>query len=207
MKYALTVLATLTALGLLALAFPYTGLYNVSAAEGHTPLVRWYLSTTSANSIDARADAIDVPPDLSDSTRIVRAAATFDAMCVTCHGGPGVERGEIGEGMTPEPPELDHAAEEWTPEEIYWVLREGIKMAGMPAFGPTHSEETLWDLTAFVERLPAMSPERYQMLIAASPGHHDGSEHGHGEEEVATDTTSSSTDDGHTHSEGEEHAP
>lgn len=206
MKYALTVLATLVVLALLALIFSYTGLYNVSAAEGHTPLAQWYLSTISSNSIDARADAVDVPTDLSDSTRVVRAAATFDAMCVTCHGGPGVERGEIGEGLTPEPPELEHAAEEWEPAEIYWVLREGIKMAGMPAFGPTHSEETLWDLTAFVEHLPSMSPEQYRMLVASSPGHHGGSSHNHGDEEVLADTTSGSSTEGHTHSDGEEHA-
>ena len=200
MKYALTALVTLAALGLLALVFPYTGLYNVSAAEGHTGFMRWYLNTTTNNSIKARADAA-VPADLADEARVQRAAASYDAMCVVCHGAPGVERGEFGKGLTPEPPRLSHAATMWEPEEVFWILDEGIKMAGMPAFGVTHPDDALWDLVAFVERLPEMTPEQYRVLVAASPGHHEGGEHG--EAEPAEE--GSTADEGHAHRGGDAH--
>lgn len=39
-------------------------------------------------------------------------------------------------------------------------------MAGMPAYGPTHSEEELWEIVAFVEQLPDMTPEQYETLTA-----------------------------------------
>jgi mono/diheme cytochrome c family protein len=166
MKYALVVLATLGSLLLLALLFPYTGLYDVAADEGHSGLEEWYLSTLSARSIRARATDVVAPDDLADSAMVARGAVAFSQMCQTCHGAPGRERSVTGQGMAPTPPRLREEAEEWAPEEVYWILAHGIKMAGMPAYGPTHSEEELWELVAFVERLPEMTPERYEALTA-----------------------------------------
>lgn len=166
MKFALTIIATLGVLGLLGLAFPYTGFYNVAATEGHSGLEEWYLSTMSRHSIQARADDIDVPATLSDSLVITRGAIAFAQMCQTCHGGPGLERSVTGEGLTPQPPLLAETIESWEPNEVFWIVRNGIKMAGMPAYGPTHSDEELWELVAFVEQLPEMIPERYATLTA-----------------------------------------
>ncbi len=187
MKYALAVLATLAVLGLLAVLFPFTGIYNVSAAEGHTGLGEWFLNTTSTRSIKARADDVAAPADLSDPDVIARGAVAYGEMCQTCHGGPGAERSVIGEGLTPTPPHLSEAASEWTPGEVYWILDEGIKMAGMPAFGETHSEEELWELVAFVESLPETTPERYAELTAPTGG------------ESADSTGGARASDGHDH--------
>ena len=191
MRLLLTVLATLAVIGVLALVFPYTGLYNVAASEGDSAVEQWYLSTLSRRSIAVRADEVAVPADLADSTRIVRGAVAFRQMCQTCHGAPGVERGVTGQGLTPTPPRLSEAATRWAPGEVFWILQHGIKMAGMPAYGETHTEEELWALVAFVERLPETTPERYAALTApaapnstgegaggAPPGH-EGHDHTH----------------------------
>lgn len=166
MKYALVVLVTVVVIALGVLLFPYTGFYNVAASTGHTDFARWYLNTTAMQSIKARADDITIPVDLTDSLLVARGAAGFAAMCQVCHGAPGKDRGVIGQGMTPQPPRLSEAAAEWSPEEVYWILEHGIKMAGMPAFGPTHGEKELWEIAAFVEQLPEMTPERYEALTA-----------------------------------------
>ncbi|MEP0546346.1 MAG: cytochrome c [Rhodothermales bacterium] len=111
-------------------------------------------------------------------------------MCQTCHGAPGHERSVIGEGMAPKPPRLSEEAEEWEPEEVYWIIAHGIKMAGMPAFGPTHSDEELWEIVAFAERLPEMTEAEYAALTtprsgtaadssAARPRADDGHDHVH----------------------------
>lgn len=204
MKHALVALATLAVLALGFFVFPYTGLYNVAATAGHSGLGRWFFNTTSTKSIKARAHDIAAPADLADSTRAVRGAGNFDAMCRTCHGAPGAERGEIGQGMSPEPPRLSEAATMWSAEEIYWILDHGIKNAGMPAFSPTHSEEALWDLVAFTEQLPEMTPERYEMLVAVSPGHH-GEEGEHGHEEDGTTPGSTGGSEGHHAADGHTH--
>ncbi len=133
MKYALVVLATLAALLLLALVFPYTGLYDVAADRGHSGFGAWYLNTTSTRSIETRAGGIAVPADLAAPAHVARGAVAFSQMCQTCHGAPGRERSVTGQGLTPTPPRLSKAATEWEPSEVYWILAHGIKMAGMPA--------------------------------------------------------------------------
>ena len=55
-------------------------------------------------------------------------------------------------------------------QEIYWLVENGAKMTGMPAFGPTHDEEAMWNITAFVKAMPDMTEARY----AAYPSEHGG---------------------------------
>ena len=55
-----------------------------------------------------------------------------------------------------------------TDGELFWLVQGGIRMTGMPAFGPTHSDEEIWKIVAFVRRLPALSPEDQQELKRGS---------------------------------------
>jgi len=73
--------------------------------------------------------------------------------------------------MRPQPPDLSEAAAEWTPQEIFWIVKHGVKMTGMPAFGPSHGDDTLWNVAAFVKQLPAMTPERYGSYSSGGGGH------------------------------------
>ena len=73
---------------------------------------------------------------------------------------------------------MAHAAEEWKPAEVHWILEHGIKMTGMPAFGPTHSEDELWAITAFVEQLPEMTEQEYATMTAEASHSHSGTEDG-----------------------------
>ena len=182
MKPTLYVLSTLFVLAVGFLVFPFTGLYNVAATEGHTPFARWYLDTTSERSIAVRADDISVPINIVDPEVIAAGAVEYAAMCQQCHGAPGQERGVFGKGMTPTPPRLSEAMEEWEPYEVYWILEHGIKMAGMPAFGPTHSDEELWNVVAFVHQLPEMTPDEYTALVES---HEPAAGNGHAETSAA----------------------
>ena len=101
--------------GLALVALIYSGEYNVAASKPHYPVVEWALATTMERSVRDHAAGIEVPP-LSDSALLRTGFEHFEAMCVTCHGAPGVERSEIGKGLTPQPPEL-------SPEE-YRAIRE-----------------------------------------------------------------------------------
>jgi mono/diheme cytochrome c family protein len=85
-------------------------------------------------------------------------------MCEHCHAGPGVERAAWAAGMRPRPPHLTEKAAGWSPQEVFWIVKHGVRMTGMPAFGPSHDERTLWAIAAFVKELPAMTPERYAEL-------------------------------------------
>lgn len=173
---------------LVGLAALYGGWYDVSATSGHTGVTRWALGTLQRNSVSGRAADLQVTLP-TDSAALEHGFVHYDAMCVSCHGAPGVERDETGEGMTPTPPDLSEEASEWTDAELFWITKHGIKLAGMPAFGPTHSDEELAAIVSFVRRLPETDSAGYaawRRSVAASDSaggaahvHNDGSTHRH----------------------------
>ncbi len=162
----LSVLGVLLVEVFAVLIFVYSGLYNIAASRPHTALGYWFLETTMEESVKRRAGDVEAPQQASTTGGI----GYFKSMCVMCHGAPGVERSEIGQGLTPRPPALSQEAGEWTVEEVYWIVEHGIKMSAMPAFGPTHKEEELWAVAYFVKELPELSASQYQEQLNES-GH------------------------------------
>lgn len=136
------ILAVLLLFALVGLIIVYTGAYNVAATEEHSSLGRWAFDTTFHRSVKSRAADIEPPKNLT--AMIEQGATEYKAMCQHCHGGPGVEREKWANGMRPRPPHLTDEAPEWEAKELFWLIKHGAKMTGMPAFGPTHDDETLW---------------------------------------------------------------
>jgi mono/diheme cytochrome c family protein len=167
MKLVVTV-AVLVLLGVLgAAAYVFSGAYNVAAVPIQRGFLDQNLARISDRSVARHAAGIPVPP-LADPAMLKLGAAHYRDMCVTCHGAPGVRASEIGVGLNPHPPNLIHSAGDMAPNEIYWIVKNGIKMTGMPAFGPTHDEHEIWSMVAFVEQFPKLSPEAYQAAVAAA---------------------------------------
>ncbi|MFC4172745.1 c-type cytochrome [Microvirga sp. GCM10011540] len=162
-------LGVLALLGVAGLVVVYTGAYNVAATEEHASFTRWAFDTTFHNSVERRADDVVAPANFTPDM-IAAGATAYKSMCQHCHAGPGVERSEWASGMRPRPPHLTEAAAEWEPQEVFWIVRHGVKMSGMPAFGPTHDDRAIWNIAAFVKQLPAMTPERYAQLGSAQHG-------------------------------------
>lgn len=177
----LSVVAVLLLATATFLAVVFSGEYNVAATTGHAPVVRWTLATVMENSVRDHAEGVRVPP-LSDSTLLQSGLHHFGEMCVTCHGAPGVERSEIGKGLLPEPPELSRVVPQWTSAELFWIVKHGIKMSGMPAFGVTHDDRELWGIVAFLRRLPELSPQEYEALRQTMERAGGGGTHGHAHE-------------------------
>lgn len=149
----------------------YTGLYNVAATEPHAGFTQWALQTVMENSVRQRAQDIAVPQELLTARASVEGGfRNYREMCAMCHGAPGVDPSEVGKGLTPEPPDLAESTREWSAAELYWIVHHGIKMTGMPAFGPSHEDEELWALVAFVKELPSLTPEAYQAMERAAGG-------------------------------------
>ena len=181
MKFVLGFVCAVLAAAIVCVIVFYSGWYNVAASETHGPFAQWALGTTMQNSVRARAARLVPPSDLASRAR--RGSTDFDEMCVQCHGAPGKDRSEVGKGLSPQPPALTDAARRWSSSEIFWIVKNGVRMTGMPAFGPTHDDDRLWAIVAFVEELPKLSPEQYKSMQpsgAAPPHSHDDShEHVH----------------------------
>lgn len=196
-----------------AIGIAYSGLYNVAATEPHSGLVHWIFSTTSHASVERQASKIDVP-DLTDESLVKAGVNDFEAMCVGCHGAPGVVPEAMGQGLNPPAPDLAESAAHMSPAELFWVTKNGIKMTGMPAWGATHDDDALWPVVALMTRLAGMDAAAYEALVASAEGmghhaagdDHDEHEHGVGEPETTTADQSEPAHDHSTH-EHKEKAP
>ncbi|MDR5728489.1 MAG: cytochrome c [Terriglobia bacterium] len=150
----------------------YAGAYNIAADAPHTGPVYWLLNAVRERSIAVRARAITAPPDLGDSKRVAAGASLYNEMCTSCHLGPGLERSEISQGLNPRAPELARGVD-LSPAEEFWVIKHGIKMTGMAAWGVTHNDTLIWDMVAFLQKLPTLSPAQYQAIVKSAPENHD----------------------------------
>ena len=165
-------------LGVAFLAFLGVGAYlvfwggfDVAADTPHSQAVAWLANTTRTHSIRAQAAAITLPVGFGDDTQVKAGAAEYGEMCASCHLGPGVERSEISQGLYPRAPELANGST-LSPAEQFWVIKHGVKMTGMAAWGPTHSDAVLWSIVAFLQKLPSLSAGQYaEMTKDAAEGH------------------------------------
>ena len=147
-----------------ALAFIYSGVYDISATTPHFGVTHKILRTMMERSVRRQAREVTVP-ELDDPEKVHMGFRSFNAMCVTCHGAPGAPASDINKGLYPQAPDLAQAAKSWTPSELYVIVKRGIKMSGMPAWEPTHSGEQLWALVAFLKVLPSMPVAEYQSAV------------------------------------------
>ncbi len=146
-----------------AAAFVYFGVYDVAAVDQHLVPTYWLLYTNMERSVKAHAKQVQAPP-LDEAAMAPRGAALYREHCVRCHGAPGVAPEPFALGMNPVPANLSHTSRKRTPAELYWTVRSGLKMTGMPAWEFRLDEAQLWDLVAFLKRLPGLSPAAYRDL-------------------------------------------
>jgi mono/diheme cytochrome c family protein len=159
-------------IAVVAAVLVHMGSFDVAADKPHSQPVFWLMNTVRERSVAIRAADITVPSDLADAKRVASGAAQYDEMCSVCHLAPGMKRTEISRGLYPRAPELRRKSS-LTPAEQFWVVKHGLKMTGMPAWGVTHDDELLWDVVAFLRKLPALSAEQYQALVKSAPKSHD----------------------------------
>ena len=89
----------------------------------------------------------------------------YGEMCAGCHGAPGLKPMRAAETMLPRPPNLAETAGESSDGEIFYVIEQGVRMTGMPAFGPVvPSQRRIWSLVAAVRTLGSLTPEEQKLL-------------------------------------------
>lgn len=171
-------LILLTAGILAAVAFVWFGVYNVAADDPHWRATHSLMDAVRSRSVSTRAAEIAVPA-LDDPALILSGAGNYDAMCVSCHLSPGASDTELSLGLYPTPPTWSELGVV-DPREAFWVIKHGVKMSGMPAWGKSMDERYIWGMVALLQQFPRMTAAQYQTLIAESPGH----DHGGGETNV-----------------------
>jgi mono/diheme cytochrome c family protein len=158
---AVTAALLLAALG--AALLIESGFYNIGADDHHTKAVLALITQLRNRSIEARLGSIE--PQLQATPTMIKAGAgRYAALCVGCHLAPGDLKSDLRTGLYPHPPNL---AEEEMQESrrAFWIIKHGIKMSAMPAWGKTLDDAAIWDVVAFVRKLPNLTPEEYRQLV------------------------------------------
>ncbi len=204
-------------------AFALSGRMNVAADGTHWPVTDRVLDSVRNNSVARHARGIEPRlPELSDEMEVFEAVIGFEDMCAACHTPPGGSPTAMSRGLNPPAPDLAEVAGNRTPAELFWVTKHGIRMSGMPAWGPTHSDDELWPIVALMSRFPEFADPDYDNLLAAAreagvehhhhdDGHHDENEHGHDHDnehehdENHHEHGSNDTDEEHSHDHAHHH--
>jgi len=168
----ISVVVALLAASALAAAFTVSGVYDVGADTPHSKIVYSALETLRDKSIERHAGGIKVPADLNSPKRIQAGAGLYGEMCTGCHLGPGLEKTEISQGLYPSAPELARG-DDLSAAEQFWVIKHGVKLSAMPAWGKTHNDDLIWDMVAFIRQLPKMKTDQYKAAVASAPEDHD----------------------------------
>ena len=161
-------LAILMAIG--AAVYFFGGFFSVAGTRQDPAIVASALIHVRQASIARHA--VDLPPMSLDDPAIVQAGARAFSQrgCVNCHGGPGVKWAKFSEGLNPSPPDLKEVVGFLEPRELFWVVKNGIGMTGMPSFGPLGvPDQEIWSIAAFLKKLPGVSEQDYKAWTAAAP--------------------------------------
>ncbi|MBI3772766.1 MAG: cytochrome c [Gammaproteobacteria bacterium] len=169
------------------IGFVYAGWYPVGADVPHTKPVYWVLETLRERSIASAARDIGVPP-LDNPDMLLQGGQDYNDMCTGCHLKPGKTRSDMSIGLYPSPPNLakpsathEHGDSTEAARRQFWIIKHGIKASGMPAWGHGHDDQRIWAMVAFLQKLPSLTPEQYQILTARDEAgaEDEKSSHGH----------------------------
>lgn len=113
-----------------------------------------YLATRAKYWIVARSarEVLAAPPN--DANSVTIGGMQFRSECASCHGTEGTTPTDVGQWMYPRTldlssPEVQH----WTDAELFWIIKNGIRLSGMPGFGKIHTDDQIWHLVHYVRSL------------------------------------------------------
>jgi len=97
--------------------------------------------------------------------------AHFADHCAGCHANDGSGRTEMGQNLYPRAPDMRlPATQDLTDGELYWIIENGIRLTGMPAWGSGRADdEDTWKLVHFIRRLKDLTPSDLKAMQALNP--------------------------------------
>lgn len=140
--------------------FVKSGVFNVAASHPHSNFTYWITHDTMIHSVRRHAEGIAPRPSVS-ATDVVGGFCIYETHCVACHGAAAVARQQWVAGMEPSPPYLLDTTSQFTPSQLFWIAKNGIKMTGMPSWRNSLSDKQLWSVVAFIEAMRRLPPQTY----------------------------------------------
>ncbi|HEY5705780.1 MAG TPA: c-type cytochrome [Terrimicrobiaceae bacterium] len=141
-----------------------SGIIPIGASSGHWPITEWFLQFAMHRSVSTHSLGVQVPP-LNDSDLILKGATHYEIGCRPCHGSPGMSQPRIPGRMTPHPPDLPQRIRDSKPQELFYVVKHGVKFTGMPAWPALQREDEVWAVVAFLQELAHLDEAGYRRLV------------------------------------------
>lgn len=148
---------------ILGFVFAWSGIMGIGARSGHWAVTDWFLHWVMRNSVATAALETEAPP-FDNPEMLKMAAGHYEQGCAYCHGSPAEARSQVPRNMLPQPPDLKEKVPEWTSEQLFHIVQDGVRFTGMPAWPAQHREDEVWAMIAFLERLPNMDAQEYRQL-------------------------------------------
>jgi mono/diheme cytochrome c family protein len=144
-----------------------TGLYDFSASKTPGRLEERLATFALNRSIEHHAPKGKSPIGASPEAAAA-GLVLFRTHCLACHGAPGADPTDGGASLNPPAPGLTLPRIQARPDgELFWIVSRGVRMTGMPAFGPSRSEKEIWQLVAALRRLPHLTDSERRSLAVA----------------------------------------
>src|SRR5216683_8421146 len=119
------------------------------------------LATKAKHYLVHRSSRAGIPPAPTDrQTSLKEGERLFGTECGACHGLSGHNPTDAGRWMYPRAGDLtSRDVQSYSDREVFWIIKNGIRLSGMPAFGKVESDEHIWDLVFYMHTLQESAPE------------------------------------------------
>lgn len=163
-RYMAAAAGALMVLGAGAFLMVVSGVYNIAASRPHFHITYQLLDFAKRRAVETQSFAITAPLSLDDPDLVKLGAAHYLGGCALCHASPGMPRNPVVANMQPKPANLVNTAPSWSPAQLFWIVKHGLKYTGMPAWPDQQRDDEVWAMVAFLRVMPSMSYERYTAL-------------------------------------------
>lgn len=161
----LTVIALGLGVGLAAVLVLLSGLVPVTASGGHFALTEWVLQLGKRRSVATHTIGMVAPAGFVDRAAVLKGAGHYELGCAPCHGSPALAPPRVARAMLPPPPDLAQRVRLWEAEELFYIVKHGIKLTGMPAWPAPGRDDEVWAMVAFLRTLPGTDAPTYRRLV------------------------------------------
>lgn len=163
-KKALEYALLLGAIGILGFLGAASGVIPIKASSGHWGITRWFLQFSMRRSVATHSLGIETPR-LDDPLLILKGAGAYETACRSCHGSPDVPHPRVAGAMLPRPEYLPPRIAEWSPRQLFTIVKHGVKFTGMPAWPSQSRDDEVWAVVAFLRVFPRLDAAAYRGLV------------------------------------------
>jgi mono/diheme cytochrome c family protein len=166
-----TLLLSITVAGIaVAAAFGWMTIRRGFSARDNPSAMEAYVARTARTLSIPASEREAKNPFAATSEVLSEARAHFADHCATCHGNDGSGKTEIGQNLYPKVPDMRQSeTQNLADGQIYFIIHNGIRLTGMPAWGSPGKDDDSWKLVLFIRHLPQMTPQEMKEMEQFNP--------------------------------------